>query len=96
MRSAASVSIGRVLARCTQSGLLLVADEPVEDRERDDREQEAAHRAEHEAQRAVERADLGIENRVGQPDGEQRHHDQRGEEDTIAAATASSITGLWM
>ena len=80
IRSAVSTSIGRVLAVCTQSRLLLVADQPVEDRERHHRQQKAAHGAEHEAERTVERADLAVEDRVGEAHGEQRHDDQRGEE----------------
>ena len=60
--------------------LLLVRDQPVEDREGDDREQKAPRDPEHKAQRPVERADLAVEDRVRHPDGEQRHHDQRGEE----------------
>ena len=62
-------------------GLLGFGDQPVEDREGDDRQQEAARRAEQEAERAIERADLAVENRVREADGEQRDDDQGDEED---------------
>ena len=62
-------------------GLLGFCHQPVEDREGDDRQQEAARRAKQEAERAVERADLAVENRVREAHGEQRDDDQGDKKD---------------
>ena len=78
--SAVSVRIGPCLCGLDPYRLLLVRHQPVENREGHDRQQEAARHPEHEPERPVERADLAVENGVRQPHGEQRNHDQRGEE----------------
>ena len=95
MRSAVSVSIGRVLAVCTHSRLLLVADQPVEDGEGDHGEQKSPRGPEHETERTVERADLGIEI-ASESLTVNSETTMRVAKNTTAAATACNTTALWM
>ena len=60
--------------------LVRVADKPAIENEGDNREQQTAHGAENETQRAIQRADLRVENDVGEFHRHQRHQNQRNDE----------------
>src|SRR6266851_2012492 len=61
-------------------GPLLVRDQPAEKQVRDDDDQQAAGQPEQEAERAIERADPGIQDHVGNPHGDDGYHDQGADE----------------